>query len=77
MLATLRYGYFVSLDLSRHMKNDTQQNYFLVRPESVNIFGVKTEELRTGYIFLRFIAVILYLFQVGLILSHFKWFSLS
>jgi hypothetical protein len=41
----------VSLDLSRHMKNDTQQNYFLVRPESVNIFGVKAEELRTGYIY--------------------------
>jgi hypothetical protein len=63
MLTTLRYGYFVSLDLSRHMKKYTQQNYSLIRLESVNIFGgVKAEELRTGYIFLRFIVVILYLF---------------
>lgn len=73
MLTILGYGFFVSRDLSRLMTNDTQQNYFLIRPEIVNIFEVKAKELRTGYIFLHFIVVIL-CFQVGLILSHFKWF---
>jgi len=47
--------------------------FFLIRPESVNIFGVKAEELITGCMFLRFIVLILYLFRVGLILLHFKW----
>jgi len=56
------------------MKNDTLQNYFLIRLQRVNICGVMKEELRTGYIFLLFSVVILYRCQVGLILSHFKWF---
>jgi hypothetical protein len=51
VLSTLRYEYFVSLDLSRHKKSNINQNYFSKRPESVNIFGVKEEELRIGYIY--------------------------
>jgi hypothetical protein len=76
VLTTLLYEYFVSLELSRHKKTNIHQNYFSKRLESVNIFGVKEEELRIGYIFLRLIVIIDF-FRFGLILSHFKWFSLS